>query len=85
VDKVGKLLAQAEGTTTSTRPRPSSSGPSSWPTRTPVDLELARSRQAAAAAVVEPLVQERVDVGARGKRGNRHRCCSTPRSPARTT
>ena len=38
-----------------------------------VDLELARSRQAARRGAAEPLVQERVDVGARGKRGNRHR------------
>lgn len=73
VDKVGKLLAQAEGTDNEHEAAAFVERAQALATAYAVDLELARSRQAAKRGAAEPLVQERVDVGARGKRGNRHR------------
>lgn len=73
VDKVGKLLAQAEGTDNEHEAAAFVERAQQLATAHAVDLELARSRQAARRGQGEPLVQERVDVGARGKRGNRHR------------
>ena len=75
VDKVGKLLAQAEGTDNEHEAAAFVERAQQLATAHAVDLELARARQAArhARGAAEPLVQERVDVGARGKRGNRHR------------
>ena len=73
VDKVGKLLAQAEGTDNEHEAAAFVERAQQLATAHAVDLELARSRQAARRGAAEPLVQERVDVGARGKRGNRHR------------
>ena len=73
VDKVGKLLAQAEGTDNEHEAAAFVERAQQLATAHAVDLELARSRQAARRGVGEPLVQERLDVGARGKRGNRHR------------
>jgi len=73
VDKVGKLLAQAEGTDNEHEAAAFVERAQSLATAHAVDLERARSRQAARRGTNEPLAQERVDVGARGKRGNRHR------------
>jgi hypothetical protein len=73
VDKVGKLLAQAEGTDNEHEAAAFVERAQQLATAHAVDLELARSRQAARRGEREPLVQERVDVGTRGKRGNRHR------------
>jgi hypothetical protein len=75
VDKVGKLLAQAEGTDNEHEAAAFVERAQQLATAYAVDLERARARQAArhARGGQEPLVQERVDVGARGKRGNRHR------------
>jgi hypothetical protein len=73
VDKVGKLLAQAEGTDNEHEAAAFVERAQQLATAHAVDLELARSRQSARRGGGEPLVQERVDVGARGKRGNRHR------------
>jgi hypothetical protein len=73
VDKVGKLLAQAEGTDNEHEAAAFVERAQQLATTHAVDLELARSRQAARRGTGEPLVQERVDVGSRGKRGNRHR------------
>ena len=73
VDKVGKLLAQAEGTDNEHEAAAFVERAQQLATEYAVDLELARTRQAARRGAAEPLVQERVDVGARGKRGNRHR------------
>jgi hypothetical protein len=73
VDKVGKLLAQAEGTDNEHEAAAFVERAQQLATAHAVDLELARSRQAARRGTAEPLVQERVDVGSRGKRGNRHR------------
>ena len=73
VDRVGKLLAQAEGTDNEHEAAAFVERAQALATAHAVDLELARSRQAAKRGAAEPLVQERVDVGARGKRGNRHR------------
>lgn len=75
VDKVGKLLAQAEGTDNEHEAAAFVERAQQLATAHAVDLELARARQAArhARGGSEPLVQERIEVGARGKRGNRHR------------
>jgi hypothetical protein len=73
VDKVGKLLAQAEGTDNEHEAAAFVERAQQLATTHAVDLELARSRQAGRRGSGEPLVQERVDVGGRGKRGNRHR------------
>ena len=75
VDKVGKLLAQAEGTTNEHEAAAFVERAQALATAHAVDLELARARQRdrQRRGTEEPLVQERVDVGARGRRGNRHR------------
>ena len=75
VDRIGKLLAQAEGTDNEHEAAAFVERAQRLATEHAVDLELARARQRdrATRGSAEPLVQERVDVGARGKRGNRHR------------
>lgn len=75
VDRIGKLLAQAEGTDNEHEAAAFVERAQHLATSYAVDLELARTRQRerAARGGEEPLVQERVEVGARGKRGNRHR------------
>ncbi|HWG94997.1 MAG TPA: DUF2786 domain-containing protein, partial [Mycobacteriales bacterium] len=75
VDKVGKLLAQAEGTDNEHEAAAFVERAQALATAHAVDLELARARQRDRhrRGTEEPLVQERLEVGARGKRGNRHR------------
>jgi hypothetical protein len=75
VDRIGKLLAQAEGTDNEHEAAAFVERAQQLATAYAVDLELARVRQRdrAARGGAEPLVQERTDVGPRGKRGNRHR------------
>jgi len=75
VDKVGKLLAQAEGTDNEHEAAAFVERAQQLATAYAVDLELARVRQREQhrRGGDEPLVQERVEVGARGRRGNRHR------------
>jgi len=74
VDRIGKLLAQAEGTDNEHEAAAFVERAQQLATAHAVDLELARARQRdrRARGGGEPLVQERVEVGARGKRGNRH-------------
>ena len=72
VDRVGKLLAQAEGTDNEHEAAAFVERAQQLATAYAVDLEKARARQAAR-RVPEPLVQERVEIGPRGRRGNRHR------------
>ena len=75
VDRIGKLLAQAEGTDNEHEAAAFVGRAQPLATAYAVDLELARSRQRERSqrGSEEPLVQERVEVGPRGKRGNRHR------------
>jgi hypothetical protein len=75
VDKVGKLLAQAEGTDNEHEAAAFVERAQALATAHAVDLELARARQRDRhrRGGDEPLVQERLDVGPRGRRGNRHR------------
>ena len=75
VDRISKLLAQAEGTDNEHEASAFVERAQQLATAYAVDLELARARQRdrAARGGAEPLVQERVAVGTRGKRGNRHR------------
>jgi hypothetical protein len=75
VDKVGKLLAQAEGTDNEHEAAAFVERAQQLATAHAVDLELARVRQRERhrRGGDEPLVQERVEVGVRGRRGNRHR------------
>ena len=75
VDKVGKLLAQAEGTDNEHEAAAFVERAQQLATAHAVDLELARARQRERhrRGGEEPLVQERVEVGSRGRRGNRHR------------
>ncbi|MBC7373038.1 MAG: DUF2786 domain-containing protein [Frankiales bacterium] len=75
VDRIGKLLAQAEGTDNEHEAAAFVERAQQLATAYAVDLELARSRQRERSqrGSEEPLVQERVEVGPRGKRGNRHR------------
>ena len=77
VDRVGKLLAQAEGTDNEHEAAAFVERAQQLATAHAVDLERARERQRArhrpGAAGDEPLEQERLDVGAKGRRGNRHR------------
>jgi hypothetical protein len=75
VDKVGKLLAQAEGTDNEHEAAAFVERAQALATAHAVDLELARARQRERhrRSAHEALVQERLDVGERGKRGNRHR------------
>ena len=75
VDRIGKLLAQAEGTDNEHEASAFVERAQQLATAYAVDLELARARQGEQRrrGGEQPLVQERVEVGARGKRGNRHR------------
>jgi hypothetical protein len=75
VDKVGKLLAQAEGTDNEHEAAAFVERAQALATAHAVDLELARARQRDRhrRGAAEPLVQERLEVGQRGRRGNRHR------------
>jgi hypothetical protein len=75
VDRVGKLLAQAEGTDNEHEAAAFVERAQQLATEHAVDLELARARQRErqSRGAAEPLVQERLEVGARGRRGNRHR------------
>jgi hypothetical protein len=75
VDKVAKLLAQAEGTDNEHEAAAFVERAQQLATAHAVDLELARVRQRERQhrRVHEPLVQERIEVGERGRRGNRHR------------
>ena len=75
VDRVGKLLAQAEGTDNEHEAAAFVERAQQLATEHAVDLELARARQRERQqrGTTEPLVQERLDVGTRGRRGNRHR------------
>jgi hypothetical protein len=75
VDRVGKLLAQAEGTDNEHEAAAFVERAQQLATEHAVDLELARARQRDRQhrGGGEPLVQERLAVGQRGQRGNRHR------------
>jgi hypothetical protein len=75
VDRVGKLLAQAEGTDNEHEAAAFVERAQQLATEHAVDLELARARQRDRQhrGGGEPLVQERLAVGERGRRGNRHR------------
>jgi hypothetical protein len=75
VDRVGKLLAQAEGTDNEHEAAAFVERAQQLATAHAVDLELARARQRERQqrGTQEPLVQERLEVGQRGRRGNRHR------------
>ena len=75
VDRVGKLLAQAEGTDNEHEAAAFVERAQQLATEHAVDLELARARQRDRQhrGGGEPLVQERLEVGQRGRRGNRHR------------
>ncbi len=75
VDRVGKLLAQAEGTDNEHEAAAFVERAQQLATVYAVDLERARARQQARQGrrEAEPLEQERLDVGERGRRGNRHR------------
>lgn len=75
VDRVGKLLAQAEGTDNEHEAAAFVERAQQLATEHAVDLELARARQRARQhrGGGEPLGQERLAVGERGRRGNRHR------------
>ena len=74
VDRVGKLLAQAEGTDNEHEAAAFIERAQQIATAYAVDLELARNRQRDTRKVGgEPLEQVRLQVGTRGQRGNRHR------------
>jgi hypothetical protein len=75
VDRVGKLLAQAEGTDNEHEAAAFVERAQQLATEHAVDLELARARQRDRQhrGGGEPLIQERLAVGERGRRGNRHR------------
>ena len=75
VDRIGKLLAQAEGTDNEHEAAAFVERAQQLATAYAVDLELARSRQRQRRerGGEQPLVQERIEIGPRGKRGNRHR------------
>ena len=74
VDRVGKLLAQAEGTDNEHEAAAFVERAQQLATAYAVDLELARASQRDKRKVGgEPLEQVRLDVGGRGQRGNRHR------------
>ncbi len=75
VDRVGKLLAQAEGTDNEHEAAAFVERAQQLATAHAVDLERARARQRdrQGRRAEEPLEQDRLDVGGRGKRGNRHR------------
>lgn len=73
IDKIGKLLAQAEGTSNEHEADAFVSRAQELATAYAVDLELARSRQAARRlrAGEEAFEQRTLQVGERGRRGNR--------------
>ncbi|MCW2709446.1 MAG: hypothetical protein JWM22_3288 [Frankiales bacterium] len=73
LDKIGKLLAQAEGTTNEHEAEAFVTRAQELATAYAVDLELARARQQARRlkAVEEAFEQRRLVIGERGKRGNR--------------
>lgn len=73
LDKIGKLLAQAEGTTNEHEAEAFVTRAQELATAYAVDLELARARQQARRlkAVEESFEQRRLVIGERGKRGNR--------------
>ncbi|MCU1591004.1 MAG: hypothetical protein JWP11_2260 [Frankiales bacterium] len=75
VDRVGKLLAQAEGTDNEHEAAAFVERAQQLATEHAVDLELARARQRERQhrGGGEPMAQERLQVGQRGRRGNRHR------------
>ena len=74
VDRVGKLLAQAEGTDNEHEAAAFIERAQQIATAYAVDLELARNRQRDRRKVgAEPLEQVRLQVGSRGQHGNRHR------------
>ena len=75
VDRIGKLLAQAEGTDNEHEAAAFVERAQQLATEHAVDLELARTRQRERQqrGTAEPLVQEELVVGAEGRRGNRHR------------
>jgi len=76
VDRVGKLLAQAEGTDNEHEASAFVERAQQLATAHALDLELARARQRAGGRhrdAGERLVQQRVEVGTRARRGNRHR------------
>ncbi|MCA1710423.1 MAG: DUF2786 domain-containing protein [Actinobacteria bacterium] len=75
VDRVGKLLAQAEGTDNEHEAAAFVERAQQLATEHAVDLELARARQRERQqrGTAEPLVQEQLQVGDKGRRGNRHR------------
>lgn len=77
VDRIGKLLAQAEGTDNEHEASAFVERAQLLATAHAVDLEQARARQRDSRARRGSgellLTQERVEMGARGKRGNRHR------------
>ncbi|MCU1672315.1 MAG: hypothetical protein JWN77_428 [Frankiales bacterium] len=75
VDRVGKLLAQAEGTDNEHEAAAFVERAQQLATEHAVDLELARARQRERQqrGTAEPLVQEQLQVGEKGRRGNRHR------------
>jgi hypothetical protein len=76
LDKIGKLLAQAEGTDNEHEADAFVTRAQELATTYAVDLELARSRQSArrlrsAAGGTDDLEQRRLVIGQKGKRGNR--------------
>jgi len=73
LDKIGKLLAQAEGTTNEHEAEAFVSRAQELATTYAVDLELARARQAAKRLrqAEEAFEQRRLAVGEKGRRGNR--------------
>jgi hypothetical protein len=75
VDRIGKLLAQAEGTDNEHEAAAFVERAQQLATLHAIDLERARQQQRAQhrRADDDPLQQERLDVGPRGRRGNRHR------------
>lgn len=75
VDRIGKLLAQAEGTDNEHEASAFVERAQRLATEHAVDLERARARQrdAQGRRPVQTLEQDRVEVGPRGRRGNRHR------------
>jgi hypothetical protein len=75
VDRIGKLLAQAEGTDNEHEASAFVERAQQLATEHAVDLELARAKQRERQqrGTQEPLVQEQLQVGGKGRRGNRHR------------
>jgi len=73
LDKIGKLLAQAEGTDNEHEAEAFVTRAQELATAYAVDLELARARQAARRlkAIEETFEQRKLTIGAKGKRGNK--------------